>query len=46
MVIKLTMAASKTWRSLKGQNRLPKLVEGVSFRDGVEVTNAPAHNAA
>jgi putative transposase len=46
MVFTLTMAASKTWRRLKGQNQLPKLVEGVRFRDGVEVTNAPAHNAA
>lgn len=46
MVFKLTMAASKSWRRPKGQNQLPKLVEGVRFRDGVEVTNAPAHNAA
>jgi putative transposase len=37
MVFKLVMAASKTWRRLKGQNQLPKVVRGVIFRDGVEV---------
>jgi putative transposase len=36
MVFKLMMAASKTWRRLKGQNQLPKLIGGVRFRDGVE----------
>ena len=46
MVFKLTMAAAKTWRRLKGQNQLPKLVEGVRFRDGIEVTSAPAYNVA
>jgi hypothetical protein len=37
MVFKLVMAASKTWRRLKGQNQLPKVVRGAIFRDGVEV---------
>ena len=31
MVFKLIMAASKTWRRLKGQNQLPKLIGGVAF---------------
>ena len=46
MVFKLVMAAAKTWRRLKGENQLPKVVQGVTFQNGVEVTNTPAHNAA
>jgi putative transposase len=46
MVFKLVTAAAKTWRRLKGENQLPKVVQGVIFRDGVEVTMAPAQNAA
>lgn len=37
MVFKLVMAASKNWRRLKGQNQLPKLIKGVTFRDGIEI---------
>jgi putative transposase len=46
MVFKLVTAAAKTWRRLKGENQLPKVVQGVTFTNGVEVTNAPAQNAA
>lgn len=46
MVFKLVMAAAKTWRRLKGENQLPKIVQGVTFRNGVEVTNTPAQNVA
>ncbi len=46
MVFKLVMAAAKTWRRLKGENQLPKVVQGVTFRNGVEVTNTPAQSAA
>jgi putative transposase len=46
MVFKLVMAASKTWRRLKGENQLPKLVAGVTFRDGTEVTESPSTRAA
>ncbi len=38
MVFKLVMAASRTWRRLKGENQLPKVINGVKFRDGIEVT--------
>ena len=31
------MAAAKTWRRLKGENQLPKLLAGVRFQDGTEV---------
>jgi putative transposase len=46
MVFKLVMAASKTWRRLKGGNQLPKVVAGVIFRDGTEVPASPDHRAA
>jgi len=46
MVFKLVMAAAKTWRRLQGENQLPKVVQGVTFRNGVEVTDTPAQSAA
>jgi putative transposase len=46
MVFKLVMAAAKTWRRLKGENQLPKVIEGVTFKDGVEVPAADAQDAA
>jgi len=46
MVFKLVTAAAKTWRRLKGENQLPKVVQGVKFTNGVEVTNTPAQSAA
>ena len=33
MVFKLVMAASRTWRRLQGQNQLPKVVNGITFKD-------------
>src|ERR1700756_4338319 len=46
MVFKLVMAASRTWRRLKGTNQLPKLIAGVRFNDGIEVIQMPANHAA
>ena len=46
MVFKLVMAAAKTWRRLKGDNQLPKVIQGVTSRNGVEVTDAPEQTAA
>jgi putative transposase len=46
MVFKLVMAAAKTWRRLKGENQLPKVIDGVRFKDGIEVTTANATDAA
>jgi transposase-like protein len=46
MVFKLVTAAAKTWRRLKCENQLPKVVQGVTFTNGVEVTNTLARNAA
>jgi len=46
MVFKLVTAAAKTWRRLKGENQLPKVVRGVRFQNGIEVVDMPAHHAA
>jgi len=46
MVFKLIMAAAKTWRRLKGENQLPKVIAGVIFRNGIEVTVPPNQSAA
>jgi transposase-like protein len=46
MVFKLVTAAAKTWRRLKGENQLPKVVSGVRFADGIEVLHAPSQDAA
>ncbi len=36
MVLKLVIAASKTWRRLNGYDELPRLIEGIQFTDGIE----------
>src|SRR5712675_454307 len=46
MVFKLVIAASTTWRRLKGTNQLPKVIAGVRFNDGIEVIQMPANHAA
>ncbi|MBA2258465.1 MAG: IS256 family transposase [Acidobacteria bacterium] len=46
MMFKLVNAAAKTWRRLNGENQLPKVVQGVKFQNGIEVTEMPAHHAA
>jgi transposase-like protein len=46
MVFQLVMMAARTWRRLKGENQLPKVVQGVRFRNGVEVNETPAQTAA
>ncbi|WP_170296053.1 IS256 family transposase [Azospirillum brasilense] len=46
MVFKLVTAAAKTWRRLQGENLLPKVIQGVTFRNGIEVTDAASQNAA
>jgi transposase-like protein len=38
MIFKLAEAAEKTWRRLDGHNLLTKLILGVKFADGIEVT--------
>ena len=46
MVFKLISAASRTWRRLQGENQLPKVIQGVKFRDGIEVSVPTSQNAA
>jgi transposase-like protein len=46
MVFKLIMTAAKTWRRLKGDKLLPKVVEGVTFIDGVEAVKQSTNVAA
>jgi len=29
------MSAQKKWRKLDGRNRLPEIIQGVEFRDGI-----------
>jgi len=35
MACKLMMSAQKKWRKLDGQNRLPEIIQGIEFRDGL-----------
>jgi hypothetical protein len=42
MVFKLVNAAAKTWRRLKGENQLPKVVQGIKFQNGIEVIKMSA----
>jgi len=35
MAFRLMVSAQKKWRKLDGQNRLPEVISGVEFRDGV-----------
>ncbi len=35
MAFKLMMSAQGKWRKLDGRNRLPEIIEGVEFRDGL-----------
>jgi putative transposase len=46
MVFKLIIAAAKTWRRLKGENRLPMVIAGVKFADGVASTATADQRAA
>jgi putative transposase len=46
MVFKLISAASRTWRRLQGENQLPKVIQGVKIRDGIEVSVPTSHSAA
>ena len=46
MVFTLIQAASKKWLRLKGRNQLPKVIDGIKFNDGVEVTADTENHAA
>ena len=41
MVFKLMMSAKKKWRKLSGTNRLPEVIQGGEFKDGIkQIQNA------
>lgn len=42
MAFKLMMSAQAKWRKLDGRNRLPEVIDGVEFRDGVRHLQAAA----
>ena len=46
MVFMLVQAAAKTWRRLKGANHLPRVIEGVTFTDGVAAASDTENRAA
>lgn len=36
MVFRLMMSAQKKWRKISGPNRLPEVIQGVEFKDGIK----------
>ena len=36
VVFELMMSAKKKWRKLSGTNRLPEVIQGVEFKDGIK----------
>jgi transposase-like protein len=46
MVFKLIKEAEKRWLKLRGKNQLPKLIQGVTFSDGIEIIENQTKNAA
>ncbi len=35
MVFRLMMSAKKKWRKISGPNRLPEVIQGIAFKDGI-----------
>ena len=46
LLFTLVRAASKKWRKLNGTNQLPRVIEGVTFTDGVAQPDATQSHAA
>ena len=46
MVFKLVTAASKTWRRLNGYEKLPRVIQGVKFTDGIQADETETRAAA
>src|SRR5665811_176315 len=36
MTFKLMMSAKQKWRKLDGANRLPEIIQGIEFKDGIK----------
>ncbi|WP_434129718.1 IS256 family transposase [Methylocaldum sp. GT1BB] len=41
LVFQLALTAQKRWRKLRGFNRLPDVVKGIQFQDGIAVPDQP-----
>jgi len=46
MVFKLIKEAEKRWLRLRGRNQLPKIIQGITFKDGTETIETQNKNAA
>ena len=42
MAFKLMMSAQNKWRKLDGANRMPEIIEGIAFKDGIKQLNHAA----
>ena len=36
MAFKLMMSAQGKWRKLDGANRMPEIIQGIEFKDGIK----------
>ena len=39
MIYKLGMSAEQRWRRIRGAKHLAKVIDGVKFKDGIEVNS-------
>ncbi|MEO1282883.1 MAG: hypothetical protein AAFV69_14225, partial [Pseudomonadota bacterium] len=42
MAFKLMMSAQRKWRKLDGSNRMPEIIQGIAFVDGIKQTQTAA----
>jgi putative transposase len=42
MAFKLMMSAQVKWRKLDGANRMPEIIQGIEFKDGIMQLNQAA----
>ncbi len=42
MAFKLMMSAQGKWQKLNGANRLPEIIQGIEFTDGIKQTQKAA----
>jgi len=42
MAFKLMMSAQEKWRKLDGANRMPEIIQGIAFKDGIKQLNQAA----
>ena len=41
LVLQLALTAEKSWRKIRGFKRLPEVIEGIRFQDGIAVITEP-----